>query len=340
MFKTFKERFEADVLAEEFYAIISMGFYGMTNQKQEEVYKQAQDYIQQLQPLVDRFDSYKLNLFFYLIKLTAANCLNKTEDAILVCEQALIFFQSRDKFSVRSIAIFSRQLFILYWQNRAFEKGEELLTLAGKYTIIGSIGWFVNYDYFFLLCTHTKQYQKAYKTFRFVLDHSRFNSLPDYDQERWKIYEAYIAYLGGVGKIEMEERKRFKVNKFLNEVPIFSSDKRSRNIPILIIQILFLLLYKRYDIAIDRMEAIGLYCKRYLKKDATFRSDCFIKMLLKIIEADFHKVGSIRKTAALSKKLDSVPLEVAKQVYETEIIPYEDLWEFALESLEHKFWKN
>ena len=62
-------------------------------------------------------------------------------------------------------------------------------------------------------------------------------------------------------------------------------------------------------------------------------------MLLKIIDSDFHQAGSRRRAEALRKKLSKVDFEVTQNAYETEIIPYEDLWELAVESLENKFWK-
>ena len=211
-----------------------------------------------------------------------------------------------------------------------------MFTQSLKTSITGSITWFTSYNLFFLLCIHTKQYPKAYETLDFILSHTRYSSLPENSKEKWKVYQAYCAYLGEMDKIKITDQKKFKVAKFINEVPIYASEKRTRNIPILIIQTLFLFLHQRYDDAIDRADSLNLYCSRYLKKDASFRSNCFIKMLIKIVEADFHPVAARRKAAGLHKKLNTVPLEVAKQIYEIEIIPYEDLWEMALESLDTK----
>lgn len=64
--------------------------------------------------------------------------------------------------------------------------------------------------------------------------------------------------------------------RFLNDVPIFSKDKRGMNIPILIFHILYLILTKRYNDVIDRIVRIEKYTTRYLKKDDNYRSNCFI----------------------------------------------------------------
>ena len=340
LYHVYKARYEADAKAEELYGSTLIDFYNSKGENLEKVYTRAKNNVDKLKPLVAEYDSYKLNLCYYLIQLTATTSTNNINLSIEVCEKAISFFETKLKYPSKATGIFSRQLFLIYWQKRDFERGEELFHKSLKYSIEGSLGWFTSYDLYFLLCIHTKQYRKAYDTVKSIVDHSRFNSLPEYTVEKWRVNQAYLSYLSEMGKIEMGNHEKFRLAKFLNQVPIYASHKRMRNVPILIIQILFLLLRKRYHEAIDRIDSINMYCSRYLHKDDSFRSNCFIKMLIKTIESDFHRARVVRRTTELRKKLDTVPLEVAKQVYETEIIPYEDLWELVLESLENKIWKK
>ena len=139
-----------------------------------------------------------------------------------------------------------------------------------------------------------------------------------------------------IKKIRVVEKKRFRMGKFLNSVPIYSKDKRGLNIPILIIQLLFMIVKKDYDQSLERFDAIQKYCSRYIKKGDNLRSNCFINMLLQIPKASFHKAGVIRKAQKYYDQLLATPLEVSGQAHEIEIIPYEDLWGFILESLEAK----
>lgn len=334
LFNKYKDRYEADSLAEEFYGSLLIEFYNSKGKNLDLIYDKAKKYVNTLEPLVAQYDSYKLNLCYYLIQLTASTDTNNTNQAIEVCEKAIAFFEAETKFPSRANAIFSRQLFLLYWQKRNFEKGEALFKKSLKYSIEGSLGWFTSHDLYFLLCMHTKKYAKAYNTVTFASNHHRFRSLPEHSKEKWTVYQAYLAYLNEVGQLNTQHYKKFRLTKFLNEVPVFSSSKRTRNIPILIIQILFLFLRKEYNEAIGRIDALNMYCNRYLRKDDSFRSNCFIKMLIKVIEADFHKARVVRRTRELRNRLDTFPFELSKQVYETEIIPYEDLWELVLKSLE------
>ena len=158
--------------------------------------------------------------------------------------------------------------------------------------------------------------------------------------EHWKVYEALISYLIAIKKIKQEykiDEGNFRLFKFLNDVPTYSKDKQGINITILIIQILFLLQNGKYGEIIDRTESLKTYVHRYLRRDHTFRSNCFIKMLLCLPAASFHKAGVIRKAKKYVDLLKSVPIENANQSPEVEIIEYETLWEFVLESLDNKF---
>ena len=188
---------------------------------------------------------------------------------------------------------------------------------------------------------HTEQYEEAYLAFNKVKKHKRFKFLPKSIQEIWRIFEAYLYYMLNIEKVEPSEVTkpfiRFRLAKFVNETPIFSKDKSGLNIAILAIQMLFFIQQKKYDDVIDKAEAIDKYCSRYLQKKETIRSYYFIKMLLTIPAASFHKTAVIRKSASFLKKLKTIPFEVANQNHNIEIIPYETLWEYALDSLESKF---
>jgi hypothetical protein len=57
-------------------------------------------------------------------------------------------------------------------------------------------------------------------------------------------------------------------------------------------------------------------------------------MIMQLPKGDFHPIAVQRKAEPYYQKLLAVPLHKAKQDYDLEIIPYETLWAFMLESLE------
>ena len=233
-----------------------------------------------------------------------------------------------------------QQMLICNIQLKKYAAGKKAAEDALAVMEEGAFNWFKHQEYFFLLAMHTQKYQDAYDVFYTTLKNKRFSYLPSSTQEIWKIFEAYIHFLVEIDQVLPKETDRrfnkFRLGRFLNDTPIFSKDKRGMNIPILIVQILFMIRQKKYSLAIDRMEAIDKYCSRYLKKGDNFRSNCFIRLLLLIPQSKFHQAAVERKAAKFLKRLKEVPLEVANQSHEIEIIPYEDLWNFTVTALENK----
>ncbi|MEM1327485.1 MAG: hypothetical protein AAGI23_16100 [Bacteroidota bacterium] len=340
LFKIYEKVYLAENLSEEYSLSFYFLNYNANKVSESLISEKFKIYIDDLEPYIDNYDSYRLHLSYYMISLNGNMYFSRFDEVIATCKKAIQFFKQKSKYLQNPINYFSIQLILMHVQKKEFEQGEKLVTQLEGRLREGSFNWFSFYDYFFLLCMYTQRYRRAYDTFMDVFHHKKFSKTPTLIQERWQIYQAYIYYLIGLDKIKDIEPVKFRVNKFLNEVPNYSKNKRGENVPILIAQILFFILYKKYNKVIDRMEALEKYTYRHLKKDDTFRSNCFIKMLLIIPKANFHKAATERKAANLSKKLKSVPLEVAKQVYETEVIPYEDLWAIAIESLENKIWRE
>ena len=99
----------------------------------------------------------------------------------------------------------------------------------------------------------------------------------------------------------------------------------------------FMIKQKNYDQAVDRIDAIEKYISRYLRKDETYRSHCFIRMLLQIPASGFHRAGVVRNAKKFRNKLEEVNIPMTGQNYEIEIIPYEVLWEHVIESLDTVF---
>ena len=208
----------------------------------------------------------------------------------------------------------------------------------------GSGNWFKVMELKVLLYLHNGQYDQAFSIYHEVMAQSRFDSIREVDQETWKIYEAYLHWLGSLGKISEKlltkgHVKKFRLSRFMNEIPQFSKDKRGMNIPVLILHFLFLIKEKREDEAIDRIEAIMKYHQRHIKKDdENFRTNCFLKMLESIVKANFDEEKTKTKTIANKyiEQLKSKPINLFNQAREIEVIPYEKLWEITLECLYKK----
>lgn len=331
---------QAENKAEALYTDLVVRFVNNKSAKQD-VHKQALEFYRQVETSLDAYDTYRLHLCGRLIEVIIYSSINDYKNTVTVCDRAIRFFEARPYIANVPLQAFYHQAMVCYIQLRDYEKGRVVAAKGMQLLEEGTFNWFKYQELLLILALHTKAYQEAYRVFKAAVQHRKFGALPAHAQQIWKINEAYLYYLMELGLIKkMPEAQgdqlmsRFRMSRFVNETPLYSKDKRGLNIPILIFQILHLIREKRYNETIDRMEAIEKYTTRYLVKDDTFRSNCFIKMLLTMPASGFHRVATIRHAEKFVKLLREAPLDFANQSHEVELIPYSDLWEMALGTLE------
>lgn len=329
--------------AEELYTELTI-HYVNSKSTRELTREQAEKYFERLQPKLKISESFKLQLCARIIQLTIYTSSGDYLTAAGLSEAAIEFFSKKPYHSGIPLQVFYYQLMVCYLQLGEYEKGKLLFEkFSNVYFDEGSFNWYKFQELFFLFGMHTGNYADALRVCEATVQHAKFAQQPDHITESWRIYEAYLHYLLHIGLITQtgasEKTEKFKIARFLNDIPVFSQDRRGMNIPVLILQILFMISGKDYEKAIDRVEAIEKYCSRYLKRNDTFRSSCFIKMLLQIPEGSFHREAVTRKAEKYVEMLKSVPAEIANQSHEIEIIPYEKLWEIVIEHLPKQVYK-
>jgi hypothetical protein len=342
LFKYYESLFHYENRAEELYTELVLKFI-KSKSSDEETRQKAIEYYAELEEPLARYTSYRLHLSALLIRLMIYSSVNDYKNTLTICDEALDFFQKKTYNASVPIQICYYQKLICYTQMKEYVQGKIAAEQCLSYLDEGSFNWFKYQELYFMLSMHTDNFQSAYQVYRQTTDHKSYQFLPPSLKEIWRIYESYLHFLVDMDRVEVAEHdtqfNKFRLGKFINETPIFSQDKRGMNIPILVIQIVFMIHQKKYGAAIDRIEAIQKYCSRYLVKDDTFRSNCFIKMLLQIPKASFHKAAVIRKSEKYLEKLENYPLNLSSQSHEIEIIPFEALWGLVLETLDNNFHK-
>jgi hypothetical protein len=334
------EVYKAEIKAESYYAELGLGITISRASKQE--FKNLSiKYTNELDELIKKHESYRLNLLTYNLLAFRYELSTDYEKVITTCERALYHFNSKKYSAPRSA------LFTFYFRQipshillGSLEEAKQISKKCLKLTNEGYSNWYKVLELRFIIFLHSEEIDRAFFAYTTAVSNKNFQKQYPDTREAWYIYEAYIYYfyLRKAIKGPLNERlKKFRLNKFLNEVPTYSKDKRGMNISILILQILFLLHQEKYGQIIDRTEALRTYTHRYLRRDETFRSNCFIKMLMQLPKANFHKAAVIRKTKDLREKLSSVSIR-HNQSAEVEAVPYEVLWDFVLGSLKHKIY--
>ena len=287
----------------------------------------------------DEIQSFKYNLHTYNLLTSYYILTNDHAKCIEYCTKALDFFNKKPYDDTISKYMFRNNLILSAIPQRNYDFAEKHTKDNFKILTKGSHSWYIQCNYQFILLVSQAKYQSLYSLIvevtldknykKFILQH-----------EYWNVIEAYVHFLIRMEKVDPSfdssnrKLRPFSLTRFLNDVPKFSKDKRGLNISIIIVQFLFLLLDRKYSKLIDRLDAIKQYSYRYLKNDETFRSNLFIKMLLKVADADFHPIAAARYTKDMHAKLLASNPSANFQSTEIEVIPYEKLWEIVMELLE------
>lgn len=339
----YQRLFEWESRAEGYYTSLMVNFSSSRSHKPG-LSQQAFMYYAYLEPALRQYSAFRLHRFAKFIQLIGYMSQHDYTNAIRVCDEALEKLQEKQFVAKQAISSFLYQKLVCHIKIQEFSDGQRAAEESITYEIPGSFNWFKNRELSIILALHTKNYGEAYRIHQQAVNHKGFTRLDAVTQESWFIMNGYLRYLQAIGKIELPpseaRQQRFRLAKFLNQVPVFSKDKRGKNIPILILQILFTISRHQYQEAFNRIEAIEKYCTRYLRRDDTFRSNCFIKMLLLIPIHGFHRQAVERHSMALLKQLATMPLAQAQQNLDIELIPYEHLWPMVLGSLDAKVYRK
>lgn len=336
MVKDCTERLNAELEVEGVFLELMIHYVNSKSTKPF-IYEMAQKYLSQSGQLIPSKPSANWVYHLTLIKVAKYMSINEYEKTLEICEEGLAHVKALPFRHTKSIINIGSQAISCCIQLRLYEKGEANILAGLEIMEKGIYNWFKYKELYVSLCFHTQRYQKAWSIFNEVTQHRKFKALQGNIQEVWKIYEAWLYFFINAGKITILDQdkinKRFRVGRYANEVPTFFKDKRGLNVPILISQIMLLLQQKNYDMVIDRMDAIEKYKDRYVDKLHNLRSNIFIHMLLIVPKAYFKRSLVLEKTEKDRGKLDQVPISVANQSADVEILPYEDIWEILLEQL-------
>ncbi len=213
---------------------------------------------------------------------------------------------------------------------------EEAEDLAAQIRVLkrGRLDWYTPYRISILGRLWFRDYQGAFELFLEVLENRAYKRQKLHMEENWRILHAYLYFFYKQGLIDtqnMDETlvKRFtnfRLNRFMHEMPVYTRDKRGYNVTLLSLQALLWLQQKKLDRFFDKIEALKTYNYKYLRRNQTYRSHCYLRMLIRLSVFGEKRIERDRPTQTLLRKMQSFPMKTL----EVEIVPYEHQWEFAL----------
>ena len=291
--------------------------------------EKAKGYLPEIRSVMKKYpESHRIHLLGYSVLVNYFILSHQHGEVIATCREALLFFEGLPyPAPLATLFSFTYRMIPSLIHLQRYTDAQDTITEAAKLMKPGIHNWFAIQFYQIVLGFFAGKYELSYQTLQEIRKYKlRQGTL----REQLLIAEAYVVFFQRAGMIDAPPL-RFRMARFLNEVPTFSKDKRGMNINILILQILFLLLNQQYNRIIDRMEALAMYSRRYLRRDEHFRSNCFIKLLLLLPKNHFNRRRLESMAAPLLEKLRTVPILAD---YDVEIVPYLTLWEIVTGLLE------
>lgn len=337
MENTHKVQWELEMRAEDLYYDLALNFVD-TKANKPELTSYARKTSEEMSKILEESKSHLIVNYVHQAYLIEAELTNDSQKTVEVCSAALELLENKSFKHKALIINFARPLISNLIKVGQLERANKLSPAYEKLSR-GQPYWSFYQMSNFSLKLFRKEYLEAYKIYQKVVESSGFKFKRASHQETWKIFGAYLYFLIEMGKIKNIAKggkmplQNFRVGKFLNEVHTFTGDKEGGNISIIIIQVLIFLQRKEYNKLIDRTDAIIRYSSRYLRRDQNFRSNCFLQMLACLPQGDFHPARVRQLSKKYVEKLESMPLSEAPQSPDLEFIPYEHLWDYALELL-------
>jgi hypothetical protein len=332
-YKEVQQRWIKESQAEELYLSLSVEYVNEKATKRE-LQEQAVESYLLVRAALEKYDTYKLHLCGRLLEVSQFTVVNDYEQALEVCDRAISFFEKKTYSATVPLQVFSYQRLICYLQLQQPGPAFEAAMYCKKYVAEGDFNWFKVQEVLTLLNMHSQKYEAAAQVITNVLAHRNLERQPQNIQESWRIAEAYLYFLQKAGVLSGEWVRDFRPARFFNEIEVFSKDKKGMNIPILFLEVLLKTVSGDRMKLVDRIEALDKYRLRYLKNQAELRrSDLFMRLLLLLPKNAFDKAVVMEKAREGLQQLHNLPLELARQPFEIEIIPYEALWKILLARL-------
>jgi hypothetical protein len=205
----------------------------------------------------------------------------------------------------------------------------------------GTMNWFIFMEYYCILQIQSNKFSHAYDVYGKVVYHKGFEMLRGIQKDVWLLLSSYMLFLAQT-KIWKDappefSKAEFKSNKFVNDVFSLSADKTGLNVSVIILQVLFLLHLEKFEEIIDKKEALKRYVARYLSSKENERSRLFMTMLLRMIENDFSFAKTLEKTGRLQTQLSNLQMNYRASLGGNEIVDYEILWDWVLNTLKTKW---
>jgi hypothetical protein len=317
--------------AEQILADVRLGMVGAVTKRQAIVLKMPA-FLARLEELHKQANTFGTFVALYRVRLTSAELSGDYNKIIRDTAMATKQLQ-QGKLNERRFDQRLNQFMSVYAHLRGRQPAAGLVlaqTFAQDMHPTSS-NWFYFYEHYLMLALHAGEYEQALRLLHVVHKNPSFAKQRPAPLERWELLEAYTEFVQPQEELPPRRRSQLAVMAALT-VPEHSRDKRGHNVAILVFQLLHYLRQRQLEPVLTRLERLRKYQQRHLRDAATLRSRTFLRLMLLMPEADFNPDELANKGKTLLAALRQAPL-VGEADAETELIPYEALWDLTLSIL-------
>jgi hypothetical protein len=329
---------EIEYLAEKYYDDISQYFL-IIRIPQKHLKEKAKQYLDILLPYCDKYNSYRLHLSTRLIHIGYYTCVNNYVEANKIADAAIAFFRQQPFQLKAQLSIFMRQKMQCCMVLKQYDDVEKLIEGSRDFNIEGSNGWYRQGITYIYLCMHTKQYQAAWENYKELIAHKNFKNQNEVTHEDVRLIEMYMNYMAKANMLKLVRSDK----KFLNsdraldnskKMPLLRRGKTGMSVPILIVQMLFILNEKAEGWEEEmnkRVSSFKYFKTRIIKEDDySYRTNLFITLVNQIKRAQYRRSTTVKLTEKTLLILKAAPIHIHHEAYTSEVFPYDDTWQMML----------
>jgi hypothetical protein len=328
--KQYKDILEAEIRSEELYQRVMMNYYQPASENSD-LKERIDTYCDALVGLSEVYESPVVFYNMYLVWTYRYEMLQDYESMIEVCTRAEDYMKENPTYyQEEKMATFQLKKMSAFLHLKDYKRGKVNAEKCLQSFPEGSDMWYSFLEYYFLLAMHTENHINAIAILAKATAHARFKKLAMEEREKWKIYEVYLNYIIDIfGEenpvLRRQNRRTFKVSKFLSDPVLYPKEMRIFTIFNLIAQILFLIEQKQYTTVTELIDRLKNYANRQLKKEEFYRLIQFIRLLQQLERANF-KYDNLNGVEKYVTRLNDNPFCYRGLTSELEVITYEQLW--------------
>ncbi len=332
--KQYQDILNAEIRSEEFFQRVTM-HYTKPYAKIKILEEKISTYCQALESLSEMFDSPVLVYTKYLVWVYRYHMVRDFQSVISTCEKIEEYAENNPNYyqAANLETVYIKKM-SAYLHLNEFDAGRQVAETAFKKLLQGSNAWFDLMEHYFLLAIQTDNINQAYGIFQRVVGHKAYKKVDVGVKNKWHLFELYLQYFFSTTKgeanvmIKSTRKSKFKLGKFLNDPVLYPLKYRIFSIQSIIVQVLFLIDQKKYELATDKIDQLRVFANR-LNSIESFRVINFIRLLQQLSKADFE-VDQISIADKYYQRLLEQPMYYRGTPSELEVIPWEKLWNHIL----------